>query len=90
MPLYEVVLKETAVGATTSVLDIGCGSGKFCEMAARRGAQVSGLDASESLLAIAHERVVSSTGKRMTGNGVFSVDLVTGAIPYQGVIEIEQ
>ncbi|MFN2123646.1 MAG: methyltransferase domain-containing protein [Candidatus Promineifilaceae bacterium] len=57
VPLYEAVLKETAVGANTSVLDIGCGSGMFCEMAAKRGARVSGLDASESLLAIARERV---------------------------------
>lgn len=56
-PLYEAVLKETAVGTNTSVLDIGCGSGVFCEMAAKRGARVSGLDASEPLLAIARERV---------------------------------
>ena len=47
VPLFEAVLQETVVGADTSVLDIGCGSGIFCEMAARRGAQVSGLDASE-------------------------------------------
>lgn len=56
-PLYEAVLKETAVGANTSVLDIGCGSGLFCEMAAKRGARVSGLDAAEPLLEIARERV---------------------------------
>jgi SAM-dependent methyltransferase len=57
VPLFEAVLQETAVGANTSVLDIGCGSGIFCEMAAKRGARVSGLDASEPLLAIARERV---------------------------------
>jgi len=57
VPLFETVLQETAVGKTTSVLDIGCGSGIFCEMAAKRGARVSGLDASEHLLAIARERV---------------------------------
>lgn len=57
VPLFEAVLQETAVGANTSVLDIGCGSGIFCEMAARRGARVSGLDASEPLLAFARERV---------------------------------
>lgn len=59
VPLFEAVLQETAVGKNTSVLDIGCGSGIFCEMAAKRGARVSGLDASEHLLAIAHERVQS-------------------------------
>lgn len=57
VPLFEKVLQETAVGANTSVLDIGCGSGIFCEMAAKRGARVSGLDASEPLLAIARQRV---------------------------------
>ncbi len=57
VPLFEVVLQETAVGKNTSVLDVGCGSGIFCEMAAKRGARVSGLDASEQLLAIARERV---------------------------------
>jgi SAM-dependent methyltransferase len=56
-PLYEAVLSKTAIGEGTSVLDIGCGSGIFCEMAAKRGARVSGIDAAESLLAIAQERV---------------------------------
>jgi SAM-dependent methyltransferase len=59
LPLFEAVLQETVVGKNTSVLDVGCGSGIFCEMAAKRGAQVSGLDASEPLLAIARERVPS-------------------------------
>jgi 2-polyprenyl-3-methyl-5-hydroxy-6-metoxy-1,4-benzoquinol methylase len=57
VPLFEAVLQENGVGPYTSILDIGCGSGIFCEMAARRGARVSGLDASEPLLAIACERV---------------------------------
>jgi SAM-dependent methyltransferase len=56
-PLYEAVLRRTATGSGTSVLDIGCGAGTFCEMAARLGARVSGMDASESLLAIARECV---------------------------------
>jgi SAM-dependent methyltransferase len=57
IPLYETVLKKTAIGRGTSVLDIGCGSGIFCEMAAKLGARVSGIDAAESLLTIANERV---------------------------------
>ena len=56
-PLFDAVLRETAVGAGTTLLDIGCGSGMFCQMAAKLGAQVSGLDAAEPLLAIARERV---------------------------------
>lgn len=57
IPLYEEVLRKTRIGAGQSVLDIGCGSGIFCEMAARLGAQVSGIDAAEALIAIARERV---------------------------------
>ncbi len=57
VPIIETVLQKIEVTAGTSVLDIGCGSGVFCEMAMQRGAQVSGLDASEPLLEIARERV---------------------------------
>jgi len=55
-PLFDAVLRKTAVGAGTALLDVGCGSGMFCQMAAELGAQVSGLDAAEPLLAIARER----------------------------------
>jgi SAM-dependent methyltransferase len=57
IPVYETVLQKTGVSKGTAVLDIGCGSGIFCEMATELGAQVSGLDASESLLEIARKRV---------------------------------
>jgi SAM-dependent methyltransferase len=40
-----------------TVLDAGCGSGAFLRAAADHGAVVSGIDASEALLAIARERV---------------------------------
>ena len=39
------------------MLDAGCGSGAFLRAAADHGAVVSGIDASEALLAIARERV---------------------------------
>lgn len=87
VPLFEVVLQEIAVGANTSVLDIGCGSGIFCEMAAKRGAQVSGLDASEPLLTIARERV--QAGDFRTGEmeelpyADRSFDVVTGFSSFQ-------
>lgn len=55
-PVFEAVLQRASVGAGTTVLDIGCGSGLFTQMAAQRGAQVSGMDASEPFLAIARER----------------------------------
>jgi SAM-dependent methyltransferase len=42
-----------------SVLDIGCGSGEFLQIAAEQGANVSGLDAAAGLLAVARKRVPS-------------------------------
>lgn len=86
-PLFEAILQETVVGKNTTVLDIGCGSGIFCEMAAKRGAQVSGLDASEHLIAIARERVPA--GDFRTGEmeelpyDKQSFDVVTGFSSFQ-------
>jgi ubiquinone/menaquinone biosynthesis C-methylase UbiE len=39
------------------VLDVACGSGEFCELAAARGAQVSGIDAASGLVEIAKRRL---------------------------------
>jgi SAM-dependent methyltransferase len=56
-PVYEHVLDRMQIGAGTSVLDCGCGAGRFARMVADRGATVAGIDASEELIAIAAERV---------------------------------
>jgi SAM-dependent methyltransferase len=56
-PFYQAVLDATAVGTGTKILDIGCGGGFALLLAASRGATVSGLDATASLLDIARERV---------------------------------
>jgi len=47
---------RTGVGPGTRLLDIACGSGYAAGVAARRGAAVSGLDASEELITIARAR----------------------------------
>lgn len=57
LPLYQAVLRDAAIGPRTQVLDVGCGAGGFCRLAREHGAQVSGLDASEALVAIARQRV---------------------------------
>jgi SAM-dependent methyltransferase len=56
-PLFEAVLDRARVSQAMRVLDVGCGSGVFCALAAERGAQVAGLDAAEPLVAIARQRV---------------------------------
>jgi SAM-dependent methyltransferase len=56
-PFYQAALDATGVGPGTALLDIGCGGGFALLLAARRGATVSGLDATPALLDIARERV---------------------------------
>lgn len=56
-PLWEAMLDGTGVGNDTRMLDAGCGGGGACVLAADRGAQVSGVDASEALLEVARDRV---------------------------------
>lgn len=55
--MFNRILDKTEVNNNTVLLDIGCGSGMFCQMAANRGAKVHGIDASERLAAIARQRV---------------------------------
>jgi SAM-dependent methyltransferase len=55
-PANEVVFDRLGVGPGVDLLDIACGSGLAAQHASRRGAAVSGLDASEALVAIARER----------------------------------
>jgi ubiquinone/menaquinone biosynthesis C-methylase UbiE len=55
-PAYDLVFARTGVGQQTSLLDIACGSGLALMAAARRGATVAGLDASEQLVRIARQR----------------------------------
>lgn len=57
MPLWEAMLDATGVSEVTRVLDAGCGSGGACVLAARRGAEVSRMDAAQPLLALARRRV---------------------------------
>jgi ubiquinone/menaquinone biosynthesis C-methylase UbiE len=56
-PVYEAALNRLNVGPGTRYLDAGCGAGLAAQMASARGAQVSGIDAAENLLAIARTRV---------------------------------
>lgn len=54
---YEAVFERISLGQGTKYCDVGCGAGLAALLAAGRGAQVSGIDAAESLLEIARERV---------------------------------
>lgn len=53
MPAFQAVADASAIGPGTRVLDVGCGSGEFCRLAAARGANVSGIDGAEGMIGIA-------------------------------------
>ena len=56
-PAREAVAAATGIGAGTRVLDVGCGSGEFCALAAARGAEASGIDAAEGMIELARGRL---------------------------------
>ena len=56
LPANELVFDRVGVGPDTRYLDVACGSGFAANIAHRRGATVSGLDASEDLIDIARAR----------------------------------
>ena len=68
-------------------LDVGCGSGVAAQMAAAQGVKVSGIDAAQSLFAIARERTsagdfrVADMEELPFGDAAF--DLVTGFNAFQ-------
>lgn len=55
--VYVNVLLKLKVNRKTSLLDIGCGTGFFCKLAADNEAIVTGFDATPQFLKIAKERV---------------------------------
>jgi SAM-dependent methyltransferase len=61
---YEAVFDAIGAGESTELLDAGCGSGLALQIAAKRGATVSGFDASAALLEIAAERVPGADLRR--------------------------
>jgi SAM-dependent methyltransferase len=55
-PANDMLFDRASVGPGRRLLDIACGSGYAASVAAGRGAEVSGLDASAALIAIARAR----------------------------------
>ena len=60
LPTYEAALRRVGVDRGARVLDLGCGAGTFLRLAAERGAEVTGLDASPGLIELARERIPSA------------------------------
>jgi SAM-dependent methyltransferase len=56
-PTYEAALERSGLKQGWRVLDVGCGAGAFLRLVADSGAEPSGIDASEALIAFARERL---------------------------------
>jgi SAM-dependent methyltransferase len=56
-PIYEAAFDAMGIGDGARVLDVGCGTGYALLLAHKRGAIVSGFDASEPMLRVARSRL---------------------------------
>ncbi|PWT72506.1 MAG: hypothetical protein C5B59_15665 [Bacteroidetes bacterium] len=63
---YRYALQQLQLSSFDQLLDVGCGAGMFCSMAAKTGAQIKGIDASPELINIAQNRVTS--GEMLVGD----------------------
>jgi SAM-dependent methyltransferase len=86
-PLHLAGLDQLAVGPGISLLDVGCGSGAVLRIAADRGADVTGLDASPAQAELARRRVPGSRVEvgdiQFLPFGDASFDIVTGFNSFQ-------
>ena len=94
VPLYERMLDAAGIGGGAPVreraavlLDVGCGSGLLCQLAARRRFDVSGIDICPALLEIARERTPGADLREgdlaALPFAADSSDVVTGANAFQ-------
>jgi SAM-dependent methyltransferase len=86
-PAWEQVAVLTDLGPGSRVLDVGCGTGGYCALAAARGALVAGVDAAADRIAAARARVptgdfeVARMEQLPFTDGAF--DVVTGFNSFQ-------
>ena len=57
LPTYGEALRHVELAPEARVLEVGCGSGVFLRLVANRGAEVTGIDASNELVQLARTRV---------------------------------
>jgi SAM-dependent methyltransferase len=89
--LFEQLLDATRVGPGTRLLDVACGSGYLTQLAAARGATVTGIDVTPKLLEIARERTPAGTfleaGMDALPLDASAFDVVTGVNGFQFALD---
>jgi len=87
-PLWESMLEAAAVAGGKRFLDAGCGAGGASVIAAQRGSQIKGLDASGALISLAGERVpegdfrVGELEDLPYGNDAFDAIIAANSVEY--------
>jgi SAM-dependent methyltransferase len=87
------VADATGIRAGTALLDVGCGAGAFCELAAARGAAVHGLDADPARIGHARRRLPAGDFRVGLMEALpwpdDSFDVVTGFNAFQYALDVE-
>src|SRR3954469_19731730 len=90
---WETVAGVVGIGPGVSVLDVGCGTGRFCAFAAERGAAVHGIDVDAARLEQALERVPGADLRLGWLEDLpwpdAAFDVVTGFNTFQYALDIE-
>ncbi|GAB4049858.1 class I SAM-dependent methyltransferase [Spirosoma litoris] len=87
LPVFEQLVHDFSQTSAHTLLDVGCGSGLFCQLAMQQGLDVSGLDATAEFIAIAQHK--APHGHFTTGDMEelpypdHTFDLVTGINSFQ-------
>lgn len=89
-PLWQAILAATGTGQGTKLLDAGCGAGGMAALAIGKGADVSGFDAAEALIAIARDYAktaefrVGDLEELPYSNECFDVTIAANSVQYAG------
>jgi len=93
MPAWRTVAEATGIGPGTALLDVGCGTGEFCALAATWGAEAHGLDADRQRVEQARARAPGADVRAGLMESLpwrdDSFDVVTGFNAFQYAVDVD-